>query len=204
MSTQPIALVPKPWGEYLKPRRERLWLAEGKICYWCKCPTRLVDGDPWDQATVDHVIPRYKGGDPGDENCVSACRLCNNRRSHEDAKGLAEGSLLGKYQVGNGKRIVGSVRTKIAAQQTKRYVALSGDEKKALMVRIASTGKVTTVSAEDVLREQRDQGLKKIAELQKEVSYWKTKAHDLESLTTMQFIRNKLAIWLANPNREKE
>ena len=62
MSTQPLTLVPKIWGEPLKPRREILWLQEGKKCHWCGRPTRLVEGDSGDQATIDHVIPRYKGG----------------------------------------------------------------------------------------------------------------------------------------------
>jgi hypothetical protein len=48
-------------------------------------------------ATIDHVLPRYKGGTRDESNLVSACRLCNNRRCYEDALGLLDGSLLGSY-----------------------------------------------------------------------------------------------------------
>lgn len=183
MSAQVITLLPIP----LKPRRERLWLAGGKICHWCKGPTRFVDGDPWDQATTDHVIPRYKGGDPGEVNCVSACRLCNNRRSHEDALGLKDGSLLGKYKIGSdGKLITGSKR---------KYNCLTGDDKKALMARMDKVAAVR-VSEREIHIQQRDQGLKRIAELQTELDKWKSLATELESQSVGTFLRKRIAKWL--------
>jgi len=48
-------------------------------------------------ATLDHILPRYKGGTRDERNLVSACRLCNNRRNYEDALGLMDGSLLNSY-----------------------------------------------------------------------------------------------------------
>lgn len=79
-------------------KRMILWYRERQKCYWCGLPTRLVEGNAWDSATIDHVLPRYKGGTKDESNLVSACRLCNSRRNYEDTKGLPDGSLLGRYQ----------------------------------------------------------------------------------------------------------
>jgi len=85
-------------GKVIPSKRMILWCREHQKCFWCGLPTRLVDGKAWDTATLDHIVPRYKGGTRDESNLVSACRLCNSRRSYEDAKGLPEGSLLGRYQ----------------------------------------------------------------------------------------------------------
>jgi len=47
---------------------------------------RMVNGNAWDVATMDHVVARCKGGTNDDANLVSACRLCNCRRSYEDPR----------------------------------------------------------------------------------------------------------------------
>ena len=60
---------------------------------------------------------------------------------------------------------------------------------------------VRHMSNEDVLREQRDQGLKKIAELQKELDHCKTALNELQLLSISSLIRRRLAKWLL---REKE
>ncbi|MDE2105115.1 MAG: HNH endonuclease [Patescibacteria group bacterium] len=145
-------------AEYSNPgtslsRRERLWLRDERKCHWCGRPTRLVPvcnppdmRTSWDAATTDHVVPRYKGGSNDDTNLVSACALCNNRRNYEDAKGLAEGSLMGKYQ----------------PRKHAHPVALTADEKKAIMSGQYPKVAGTTRKAEDVLREQRDQALQQL------------------------------------------
>jgi 5-methylcytosine-specific restriction endonuclease McrA len=38
-------------------------------------------GKKTQQLTLDHVIPRYKGGEHTWENVVSACILCNRRKA---------------------------------------------------------------------------------------------------------------------------
>jgi len=43
-----------------------------------------VTMSPPDQATVDHRMPRGRGGPDTIENCVSACRQCNEARNHSD------------------------------------------------------------------------------------------------------------------------
>ncbi len=47
-----------------------------------------------DEATIDHIIPRVRGGSDEDSNVVSACHACNYRRNQEDIQGLPDGSLL--------------------------------------------------------------------------------------------------------------
>lgn len=62
----------------------------GKNCHYCHKPTRVnyLDDDPsLDHATLDHKIPKSKGGSNARENLVLACNKCNNAksdRSYED------------------------------------------------------------------------------------------------------------------------
>ncbi len=46
------------------------------ICYFC--------GGPGD--TIDHLLPRAKGGHTTPDNCVCACNLCNQMKADKDAK----------------------------------------------------------------------------------------------------------------------
>lgn len=41
--------------------------------------------------TIDHIIPRCRGGEDSFENCVCACRVCNNKR--KGSKSLKEARL---------------------------------------------------------------------------------------------------------------
>lgn len=52
-------------------------LAQGGRCFWCgRSFEALVP------PTVDHVVPRAKGGPSWPENEVAACRRCNAQRGH--------------------------------------------------------------------------------------------------------------------------
>jgi 5-methylcytosine-specific restriction endonuclease McrA len=66
------------------PRRTILWHEAGKKCHWCGRATFLSGTIAPDQATIDHRIPRGRGGPDTRENCVSACRNCNEKRNHSD------------------------------------------------------------------------------------------------------------------------
>jgi hypothetical protein len=184
-----LQIVPaRVWSDVpTSPRREALWLKEGKKCHWCGRPTRLVAGDAPDQATTEHIIPRYKGGTNDDENLVSACRQCNGRRNDEDMKGLPEGALLGSY---GGK----SVRK----AGYRKHIALTGDEKRALLGKLpAGQGHMTEI---EVVREQRDQALTAVTTLRTELERWKTAVADLEAearaMTVGKLLRQRLARWL--------
>lgn len=209
MNANPVNLIPmhtKVWTDPLPRRREALWLKEGKVCHWCKCPTRLCDEQVDDQATIEHIIPRYKNGTEEDSNLASACRKCNCRRSYEDSRNMKEGALLGLWPL---------VKTKTTNNSR---VALTGDEKKAIMA-----GKVPNsmagVPAVDAVREQRDQALaaldierQKTAQIREELRLL-TKEHNLRETVVRELgeelkrlkeeksfsrrLRKKLAEWIA-------
>jgi 5-methylcytosine-specific restriction endonuclease McrA len=44
---------------------------DGRRCVYCG---RRAD-------TIDHVVPRSRGGTHTWDNCVAACRLCNSRKA---------------------------------------------------------------------------------------------------------------------------
>lgn len=47
---------------------------QGRVCWICGGPA----------STVDHVMPRSKGGDDSDGNLRPACHSCNSRRGNDD------------------------------------------------------------------------------------------------------------------------
>lgn len=199
MSTNPSNLIPmRVWNDIpTPPRREALWIAEERKCHWCGIPTRLCAEDAADQATIEHIIPRYKGGTNDPENLTSACRSCNGRRSYEDSRNMKEGALLGKWPTKDGKGMKRSLKR----------TCLTGDEKKAILY----GGKT---SAEEIHIEQRDQALKEIGELRKELKHWEAtvKAQEgelklfhkivedqeaeLKAMTVWKFVRKRLSEWI--------
>jgi hypothetical protein len=63
------------------PRGERLahiLARDGAECVWCRRDLPLGHRD----LTLEHVIPRLKGGPAWLENEVAACRPCNRQRRH--------------------------------------------------------------------------------------------------------------------------
>jgi 5-methylcytosine-specific restriction endonuclease McrA len=68
-------------------RLERILARDGAECVWCRRPLRPGDR----QLSLEHVVPRLKGGPAWAENEVAACRSCNRRRGHiSPADWLAE------------------------------------------------------------------------------------------------------------------
>lgn len=66
--------VHKKW----KPPRFRkkvLFNRDNWSCQYCSDP--LV----WDTITIEHIMPRSRGGQTTWKNCVSACRPCNKRKA---------------------------------------------------------------------------------------------------------------------------
>jgi len=59
-------------------RLARILERDGSECVWCRRP--LAAGDA--VSSLEHVIPRLKGGPAWPENEVAACRACNRRRGH--------------------------------------------------------------------------------------------------------------------------
>jgi 5-methylcytosine-specific restriction endonuclease McrA len=63
--------------------RWHLYLRDGGTCQYTGRPLVLKSTDPARQATVDHVIPRVRGGSNTWENCVLAASAIN---SHKGSK----------------------------------------------------------------------------------------------------------------------
>jgi hypothetical protein len=61
-------------------RRVLVRRRDGGTCIWCG---RVFD--PLVTPTVEHVVPRVKGGPSWLENEVAACRRCNGERGHRGA-----------------------------------------------------------------------------------------------------------------------
>lgn len=192
-------------------RRKRLWLAGGKKCHWCQSPTRLSDDHAWDAATVEHIIPRYRGGTNDDDNLVSACNRCNNRRNHEDILKLPEGALLGQYKVNSKNPQPPPNHSNPSPNMGRgslppKHVALTKDDKKALMAKMNKSGPTHL--------EQRDQALKEIAKLRDELGKAHSEGHlqrilmgdkDMEmaalkarvsAMTVWDVLRSRVARWI--------
>ena len=65
-------MVKRPWLERRLTRLE-IFNRDHYTCQYCSQDTR--------QLTLDHVIPRYRGGQHTWENVVSACIPCNRRKA---------------------------------------------------------------------------------------------------------------------------
>jgi 5-methylcytosine-specific restriction endonuclease McrA len=66
-------------------RRLELAQDQGGLCFWCGEPMRdeaPSNGRPHPplMPTIDHIIPRARGGTNERVNLVAACSDCNNRR----------------------------------------------------------------------------------------------------------------------------
>ncbi|MBE1515309.1 HNH endonuclease [Nesterenkonia halotolerans] len=80
--TTPTLMVPRPavilLHHYVRvsrhapaaPSRRSILRRDGRLCTYCSRPA----------ATVDHVIPRARGGDSSWENLVACCGACNARK----------------------------------------------------------------------------------------------------------------------------
>ncbi len=52
--------------------KRNVFVRDGFACAYCGC-----DGG---KLTIDHIVPKSRGGMTSFENCVSACRPCNTRK----------------------------------------------------------------------------------------------------------------------------
>jgi len=66
-------LVKRPFHTTRKISRAEIFNRDQFTCQYCGKQTR--------QLTLDHVIPRYRGGQHTWENVVSACAPCNRRKA---------------------------------------------------------------------------------------------------------------------------
>ena len=62
----------------LRPTRANILLRDEEICQYCGKHTR--------ELTLDHVIPRSRGGQSTWENLVACCRACNGHKGNRYLK----------------------------------------------------------------------------------------------------------------------
>ncbi len=67
-----------PPGLTRTARLEAVLARDGERCVWCGRELWLGHRD----LSVEHVVPKLKGGPAWPENEVAACRPCNRRRGH--------------------------------------------------------------------------------------------------------------------------
>jgi hypothetical protein len=65
------------------PAADDIWARDGGRCVWCS-----VAAWPRDR-TVEHVLPRSRGGRDGAHNLLPACRACNRARRSQAAAAYA-------------------------------------------------------------------------------------------------------------------
>ena len=74
MNAEPDIAAQLPRAERLRRIMER----DGPACVWCR--RQLAPGHR--DASLEHLVPRLKGGPAWPENELCACRACNRRRGH--------------------------------------------------------------------------------------------------------------------------
>lgn len=72
-----VYLIKRPRPQRRLSRRE-VFTRDNYTCQYCGKQTK--------ELTVDHVIPRYLGGEHAWENIVSACKACNQRKAGRSPK----------------------------------------------------------------------------------------------------------------------
>jgi len=60
-----------------------VWAKTGGKCWYCGKQT-----NPYDDFTIDHIIPENQGGDPAGDNAVPCCKSCNSRKSNRSIEEL--------------------------------------------------------------------------------------------------------------------
>lgn len=63
--------------------RKALHKRAGGRCAYCKCKLSVKSKGHRKRLTVDHVIPKSKGGTNSPDNLVAACKECNNAKGNK-------------------------------------------------------------------------------------------------------------------------
>lgn len=62
-----------------KEKRLAIYIRDGFECWYCGAD--LKNADPTN-ITLDHLVPRCKGGTNAEENLITSCRPCNCTLKH--------------------------------------------------------------------------------------------------------------------------
>lgn len=68
------------------------------FCEYCgKKNLQSIDQNKHDFRTVDHIVPRSKGGSCEQKNLAVCCRECNRAKSDKSVESFLSGSNLNKF-----------------------------------------------------------------------------------------------------------
>jgi 5-methylcytosine-specific restriction endonuclease McrA len=71
-------LVTIPWRAHksrMKFSRRNVMIRDNHICQYCGAKLGKTGG------TIDHVVPKARGGQSTYTNCVASCKSCNNQKA---------------------------------------------------------------------------------------------------------------------------
>ena len=89
-----VTYVRVPRAVQRKISRRALFARDGWRCVYC--------GDGHGRLTLDHVVPRSRGGESIWENVVTACAPCNHRKGDRTLAGGADGAAHAAARAGSG------------------------------------------------------------------------------------------------------
>ena len=67
--------------------RKKLSIKQDNLCYYCGVEMKNYPGNDkgrGDQCTLDHILPKSKGGDNNFLNVVASCANCNRKKGDKD------------------------------------------------------------------------------------------------------------------------
>lgn len=80
-----MALVKSVYKNRVPFSKKNVFVRDDFTCAYCGRTDRRL--------TIDHIIPKSKGGTSSFENCVASCKPCNNKKNNRTPRG-ANMSLL--------------------------------------------------------------------------------------------------------------
>lgn len=73
--------------------KKNIFIRDGHKCAYCG--TEITD---MELCTIDHITPRAQGGITSWENCVTACKPCNNKKADKTPREAKMALLYKPYQ----------------------------------------------------------------------------------------------------------
>ncbi len=68
--------VKKIYNQVIKFSKTNVFLRDKYICSYCGKKLQKAE------ATIDHILPKSKGGKDSWKNCVTSCSLCNSKKGN--------------------------------------------------------------------------------------------------------------------------
>lgn len=110
-------------SKWIRPaKRFAIYLRDGFCCQYCGTD---LEGAAAEEVTLDHLVPRIKGGSNAENNLVTACRSCNSSRQDRPWRQYAPGGAV--------ERIRRTVRRKLDVEAGARYL----DNRRVLSLRVS-------------------------------------------------------------------